>query len=229
MSGDNYFLLASLPALGELGSPPPIKPAYLLERVADAGGNRSLLEAVFLSDDLLQRQAFLSGEKQEAEPAVLTLPQVRNEEPLPEYLLSASSDEMGRESTTDALWDGYYRYVAALADRMKSTFLNEWVGFEVSLRNALVNARAKALGLDPHPFMVAVDLGGDLGRFTGILSEWAAAPDPLAGLRVLDQARWEWLWANDDWFSFGDDEIVAYGAKLMLLQRWNRIGGKTAS
>lgn len=228
MSGDNYFLLASLPALGDLGSPPPMSPAYLLERVADAGGNRSLLEAVFLSDDLLQRQAFLSGEKQEIEPAVLTLPQVRNEEPLPEFLLAIPS-ETGVESTIDALWEAYYRYVAALADQMKSTFLTEWVGFEVSLRNALVGARAKALGLDAHSFMVAPDLGEDTGRFAGVLSEWAMAPDPLAGLRVLDQARWDWLWTNDDWFSFGDDEVVAYGAKLMLLQRWNRIGGKAAS
>ena len=187
-----------------------------------------LLEAVFLSDDLLQHQAFLSGEKQAVEPAVLTFPQVRNEEPLPEFLIAAPS-EMVMESTIDALWDAYYRYVAALADRVRSPFLSQWVSFEVGLRNALVGARAKTLGLDAHSFMVATDLGEDAGRFAGALSEWAMAPDPLAGLRVLDQARWDWLWANDEWFSFGDDEVAAYGAKLMLLQRWNRIGGKAAS
>lgn len=228
MAGDNYFLLASLPVLGELGSPPPMTPSYLLERVADAGGNRLVLEAVFLGDDLLQRQAFLAGERQEVEPAVLTPLQVRNEEPLPEFLIAAPS-EIAIESTIDALWDAYYRYAAALADRMKSTFLSEWVSFEVGLRNALVEARAKALGLDAHAFMVAPDLGEDTGRFAAVLSEWAMAPDPLAGLRVLDQVRWDWLWANDGWFTFGDDEVAAYGAKLMLLQRWHRIGGRAAS
>ncbi|MBM3132392.1 MAG: DUF2764 family protein [Chloroflexi bacterium] len=228
MAGDNYFLLASLPVLGELGSAPPLMPAQFLERVADAGGNRLLVEAVLLGDDLLQRQAFLAGERQEVEPAVLTLTQIRNEEPLPEYL-GVSPQESAVESTIDVLWESYYRYAAALAGRMGSTFLSEWISYEVSLRNALVTARAKALGVEPQAFTVAVDLGEDTARFTGLISEWSVAPDPLAGLRVLDQARWEWLWANDDWFSFGDAEVAAYGAKLMLLQRWNRISGRVAS
>ena len=55
------------------------------------------------------------------------------------------------------------------------------------------------------------------------MSEWASAATPLAGLKVLDLARWDWLKRHGAYFTFGDDELAAYAAKLMLLGRWNRI------
>ena len=87
MSGDNLYLLSALPTLGELGSVPPMPLAVLLERFIESGGNRVLLDALLLSDDLLQRQAVLSREIETVEPSVLTPAQVRDEEPLPEYLV----------------------------------------------------------------------------------------------------------------------------------------------
>ena len=92
--------------------------------------------------------------------------------------------------------------------------------------NALAGARAKALGLEGHDYMIATDLAGEENDFTSLISEWSAAPDPLAGLRVLDTARWRWLCDNEQWFSFLNDEIAVYGAKLMLLRRWQRLNEK---
>jgi hypothetical protein len=42
-------------------------------------------------------------------------------------------------------------------------------------------------------------------------------------MKVLDQARWRWLNDNDAWYSFADDELAAYAARLMLLHRWDRL------
>jgi len=223
MSGDNLYLLSALPTLGELGSAPPMPLAALLERFIDSGGNRDLLEALLLSDDLLQRQAVLSGEIEQTEPAVLTPAQVRDEEPLPEFLVPGGSDTIS-QSALDAVWESYYIYVAVVATECRSDFLTKWAQYEVGLRNALVIARAKSLNLDPQEYLVAQWIGGAKEDFSGMISEWTSAPDPFAGLRVLDEARWNWLRGNDGWFTFGDDEVVAYGAKLMLLHRWHRLG-----
>ena len=221
MSGDNLYLLSALPTLGELGSTPPMPLARLLEQVIEGGENRPLLEALLLSDDLLQRQAFLSGELDEVEPAVLTSHQARDEEPLPEYLVS--SEDTASQPAPDDLWALYYRYATNTATENGNSFLSEWVEYEVGLRNALVKARAKALNIDPQEYLVVPDIGSDKEDFSKVISEWTAASDPFAGLRILDEARWKWLGENDGWFTFENDELVAYGAKLMLLQRWQRL------
>jgi hypothetical protein len=222
MAGDNYYLMSALPGLGDLGSLPPMSLARLLEQVIDCEGNHVVLEALLLSDDLLQRQALLSNEIDQAEPAVLSAAQARDEEPLPDYLEPASEDISG-QNTIDALWNTYYHYAAGVAENQKNSFLQKWIEYEVGLRNALVVARAKALNLDSQDYLVAEELGSAKEDFSNLIAEWAAASDPVAGLKVLDAARWQWLWENDGWFTFKDDELAAYGAKLMLIQRWYRL------
>jgi len=226
MAGDNYYLLTALPGLGELGSVPPLSMGELLEKALAADGDAVLLEALILSDDLLQRQALLAGEIEEPEPVVLTVPQMRGEEPLPEYL-ALPSKEVTSQFTPDSIWESYYRHASSVADARGSGFLARWVEYEVGLRNALVMARAKALDIDGQEYLVAPDVGSPRDSFAGVISEWTAAPDPFAALRVLDEARWAWLSENDGWFTFSDDELIAYGAKLMLLWRWYRLSRET--
>ena len=96
-------------------------------------------------------------------------------------------------------------------------------GLEVALRNALAVARAGRLGLKESDYLVATDLAATDEDFSTLLSAWTAAPTPLAGLRVLIEARWAWLAEHDAWFTFSDDELAAYAAKLMLLHQWRRL------
>ena len=225
MAGDNYYLLSFLPTLGDLGDTPPMSLIDLLTVVADAPGPRTLLQAVFLSDDLVQRRAFLTGELKDVEPVVLTAPQVCDEEPLPDFLMEGLEEKDSRQQVMlDHVSEAYFRHIDLVAQQQKSIFLRGLIGLEVGLRNALAQARAKALGLDPAEYLVAPHLADQDTDFTPIITEWLAAPDPLAGQRVLDRARWTWLSENDKWFSFADDELAVYGAKLMLLTRWHRIG-----
>ncbi len=220
MKGENLYTITSLPTLGELGSPPPMTPAEMLDHIADSETLSHLLGAIFLCDDLIQREAILAGEIQQAEPTVLTVEQLRNEQPLPDYL-EGEPNQTARIAA-DATWETYYRYVADVAVRQGSIFLAEWTGYEVALRNALVEARAKQLELDAEYYLVAPDLAASIDA-SAVINEWASAANPLAGLKVLDSARWAWLAENDAWFSFSNDELAAYAARLMLLHRWNRI------
>ncbi|MDY6911321.1 MAG: DUF2764 family protein [Chloroflexota bacterium] len=222
MAGDNLYLLAALPGLGDLGSVPPMTPARFLEQVIDSDGNRALLEALLLSDDLLQRQAYLSGEAEQVGPVVLTPAQSHDEEALPEYL-DISFKGNSSHLVPDAVLEAYFRYASSVADAQNSDFLRGWIKYEVGLRNALATERAKALNLDPQESIITEDLGEEKEDFSAVISEWGSAPDPLEGLRILDSARWRWLGEHDGWFSFEDDELAAYGVRLMLLQRWNRL------
>lgn len=227
---DRYYYLASLPALGELGTEPPMGFCELLEHLTDSRARYELVACLFLLDDLVQREAFLAGEVEEVDPAVFSIQQARNESPLPEYLsVDTQADAKGHLGVAaDRLWDAYFHYAWRLAQRLNSRFLEAWVVFEVTLRNALVTARAKRLGLDANEYLVATDLALPGDELAGLVSEWSAAPTPLAGQQVLLRGRWAWLAENDAWFSFRDDELAAYAARLMLLRQWERITAEGA-
>jgi hypothetical protein len=235
MAVRNYYLASALPSMGELGAAPPWTTAALLEHVRDAGGPAEVVAALLLGDDLLQRDALLAGEIEEAQTAVLTREQAADEAPLPSYLVPGGGedeDEDERAETVrhagDAVWLAWFRHAAEVGRRHGSRFLQAWVAHEVALRNALATARAEALGLDPADYVVAKDLGATDVDFSDLISDWAAAPDPLAGQRVLDQARWSWLKEHEAWFSFDADEAAVYAAKLMLIDRWHRVGAAGA-
>ncbi|KKK49244.1 hypothetical protein LCGC14_3137020, partial [marine sediment metagenome] len=70
MTGKNYYLLSFLPSLVTLGDQPPLSCADFLDRLSSLDSPRpgQLGEAVFLSDDLLQREAFLVGELENPAP-----------------------------------------------------------------------------------------------------------------------------------------------------------------
>ena len=226
MTATDYYLITSLPALGELGTPAPITPAQLLEHVQDSPG-RALIETILLSDDLVQREALLAGEIDRVDPAVLTEAQLRGEQLLPAPLLVEATDSSARRVVVDSLWAAYFRHATEAARRHGGRFLGEWAAFEVALRNALAAERARVLGLEPAPYMVAVELASDDDLSTTVL-EWSASANPLAGLHTLDRARWRWIGQHDRWFSFSDDELAAYSARLMLLRRWWRISQDAA-
>jgi hypothetical protein len=229
MSGQHYYLLSVLPALGDMGSSPPIARAGLLVRVAEADGPVDLVEVLLLADDLRQREGALAGELQDdqIDPAVLTEDQIRDRQPLPAHLVP-EEPEHPPAVAADLTWAAYYRWAARVAREAGSELLAEWVGYEVALRNALAAARAKALGLDAEAYAVATELAGEGDEAAAAVSEWSAAGDSFSALRALDTSRWSWLTAREAWFTFGDDELVAYTAKLGLLHRWCRVQERRA-
>ncbi|MFP4053951.1 MAG: DUF2764 family protein [Phycisphaerae bacterium] len=219
--GENFYLITSLPSLGELGNAPPISAEQLLQRVGIDHPAREAVEAILLGDDLLQRESAAAGEIEEVSPAVLTPAQARDEEPLPKPMLV--EQRQAPRVAADALWANYFHYVADVAAATGCEFLRRWVGFEVALRNTVAEQRATDLGLDASAYRVADDLSDEMADLRSAVNEWSNAPNPLDALRALDRARWEWMNRNDAWFSFSDDELAVYAARLVLLIRWNRL------
>lgn len=220
MKGQNCYFVTALPPLGKLGSEPPTTGRELIDRIAENDAGRAAVEALLLGGDLVQREALGSGEIEQATPIVLTEAQLRDEQPLPPYLTAGQDEADRRRVAVDAVWECYFRHAASVAEETHNAFLGEWVGYEVALRNALATRRAKTLDLEAGDYLVATDLASDDEDFSLLVSEWSAAPDPLTGLQLLDRGRWEWLCEHDRWFTFADDELAAYAAKLVLLERW---------
>jgi hypothetical protein len=221
----DYYILSMLPTIESLGAPAPMTPREFLALFEHEDPVRELIAAIFLSDDLLQRQAALAGgELNGFTPSVLSRSQLSGETDLPETLLPVSGDDAMRfVAPEDALWETYYQWLHTLATGSRSAFLREWIGFEVGLRNALAVRRAAELDLDTGGYTLAEDLGRDEDEFTAILNDLQSADGPLDQKETLDLARWAWLDENDAWFSFGDDEILAYAVRLLLTTRWERI------
>jgi len=224
----HYYLLCALPALKDLGSPPPLKKSEFVTLVHECGGPESKVQALLLSDDLLQREAVFCNEIEvgEGDFACLTVSQALGDQPLPWFLISEGFDEEAVPADmppVDMIWRRYFFHVDTVARRLGSPLLARWVGHEVGLRNALARARADALSLDPRPYLVAEELGDPASAFDRELDDWKRAPHPLAGLEVLEKHRWDWLTDQEPWYDFGDDEVVAYSAKLMVLVRRQRM------
>jgi hypothetical protein len=223
--------LCVLPDLKPFGSVPPINKQEMLAVVKKSEGPTDVVRALLLSDDLLQREAVLAGEVEldHADLAVLSLQEANDEQSLPLFLDPEQEDEPEASRiliAADRVWRRYFHHAAKIARKTHTHFLSTWVGFEVGLRNSMSKARAKALELDPRHYVVAPELADPEVPFDHILAEWTAASNPLNGLKVLDRARWDWLTEHERWYSFSDDEVAAYTAKLMLLHRWHRTSEK---
>jgi hypothetical protein len=221
LRAENLFTITALPSPGELGMAPPLTLGEFMEWVGPNHPGREVVELLLLEHDLVQREALASGEIDRADPIVLTDEQMDGTEPLPEFL--QGEQDTSRRVASDAVWAAYYRHAAERAEAMHSTFLREFIGFEVALRNQLAETRAKELGLDATPYLVAPELAPFHVDLRATVNEWSSAAHPLDGLKVLDRARWNWIEDHDAWFTFSDDELAAYATKLTLLIRWERL------
>jgi hypothetical protein len=222
----NFYLMCVLPALTSFGSAPPVNKQELLALVTESEGPVGIVRSLLLSDDLLQREAILAGEIEpdHADLAVLSYAQAEDEQPLPYFLAPEQENNVtGSQIAVDLIWQRYFRYMAKIACHTRSHFLSAWIEYEVGLRNAIAAARAIKLQLDPEPYLVTPDLANPDVSFGAALAEWSAEPNPLAALQALDNVRWRWLIEQEQWYSFSDDEVAAFTAKLMLLHRWYRI------
>lgn len=228
MAKKHFYLLCILPGLDSLGNIPPVNKQELLSLVRESGGPVEVVQTMLLRDDLLQKEAVLSGqiEPEQAELAVLSLQQVKDEELMPDFMITEQGDEMETAVNpipADRMWRRYFHHTAEVAQVARSPFLRAWAGFEVGLRNALAKTRAEALELKPGPYLVAPELGDTEFHFDDILISWTSASNPLEALEVLDRARWQWITEHEPWYHFNDNEVAAYTAKLMILHRSQRI------
>ena len=116
------YLLSVLPALEPPGSIPPVTKQEFLHQVINTRGPVETVETILLSDDLIQRQALLSGEKQpdEVDLVLLAVSQGEGQAELPEFLMPEGISEMHEVNArlaVDDIWARYYLYAVSVARR----------------------------------------------------------------------------------------------------------------
>ncbi len=100
--------------------------------------------------------------------------------------------------------------------------LKAWRVFEVALRNELVRLRSARKQTDAGRYL----------RHDGWWDPWVAQvalnavrnPAPLEAEKILDEERWKKLDELCLGHYFDFDVLVVYGLKLLILERWERIG-----
>lgn len=224
MLADNYYLLSALPALGALGTLPEVDFKGLFQWQHCKNG-RAILRIIALAEDLLLWQEQQAGVQLDSEPLILSSWQLEAEQLLTGvFECPANSQVLLREEdgwAGDIPWRVFFEHAFREAERLDSRFLFDWTAFEWNLRGELLRCRAERLDAAAHTgAAVAPAASEPLGKLSVELSR---VEHPLAALQAVERFRWQWLQTNDRWYEFSRDEIAAYGAKLLTLQRWNRV------
>jgi len=102
-----------------------------------------------------------------------------------------------------------------------SPFLKDWLRFERDMRCEAAVVRAGALNR-PAPDLASEEKGFDAAIRLSI-NEAAQSPDPLAGEKVLDRARWHKLDQMARGHYFDLEFLVVYVIKLSILERYQKI------
>jgi len=100
--------------------------------------------------------------------------------------------------------------------------LKAWRLFEVALRNELVRLRSARKQTDAGRYL----------RHDGWWDPWVSQvalnavrhPAPLEAEKILDEERWKKLDELCLGHYFDLDVLLVYGLKLLILERWERIG-----
>jgi hypothetical protein len=103
----------------------------------------------------------------------------------------------------------------------KNLLVQQWIDFDLSLRNDLAKIRASRKHLDPVVYLRPGGLRD--GSVMHIANTAHRNPSPLEAERLLDQARWYELdeLAAGHFFDF--ETLVIYAYKLIVLIRWEKI------
>ncbi len=233
-----YYLLSFLPVLPPLGETPPITIEETLGIIEqDPIEEASTVARIFQFDaELLQavRDKFLA----DSWNGSMDSPFGSLSQPVVDAFLK-DPREMGEEEWFTDLWMAHLVFLKGASVKIGSALLGRWADFEISLRRQLATARLEmatsvapedagvfgtAKGDFPAAGSHAADLpGSDVMDHKDLIAGWRDADDPMAGERLLDEARMQFIEAGVKHYSFGIDELVAYFLKLGLLSRYVRL------
>lgn len=221
MSGSNYYLLSALPGLGPLGSRPAVSLPAFWDELNDRPALQAQVAVPILADELLCQESLRVGAEIECDPIVSTLEPwqgivefIRTGDPTDGATRFVNDEQV--LPVLDMLWRRYFEFARKEGLRLGSPFLLKWVEFEVALREAFVLAR----GSDAPGRGATISF--DLGT---VVAAWREAHNPLMAAQIVERFRYGWISEHEAWFSFGDEEIVAYALKLIIQWRWLRLLG----
>lgn len=212
-----YYLMSFLPPLPPLGEPPPISAGEVLLKIfeQESAKDLKLVAEVFDFEAQLFRAAYvrLLGHTSVGD----TVGAFSIDSQAPPFLVDVflkDPQEIGEDAWFTELLEQHLNFMEGVGKNIDSPLLIRWTRWERSLRRQLSEARRRSES-ETH---VKASVEGEWNH-GALIAEWSAASDPLAGERLLDKARMEFIDQESMRYSFTIDELVAYLLKLGLLAR----------
>ena len=220
------YLLTTLPPLpDEPGSPLPISAGDLWEIVKlEEGDVSEVAEFLLASLDIRNLEFLERGKEGAVEEAITPADDLKGRKNLPHWMkqeLSAIKD-LDRTYPFDRLWEAYFEQFMAFLEERGAEELQEWVRWEIGLRNALVAHRARKMGLPADAYSVAEEIGINPVEYHSIfteLKEIETGDDPFAEDRFIASVMLRRLAAATPEYAFDFNEIIGYVIKFIILAR----------
>jgi hypothetical protein len=122
-------------------------------------------------------------------------------------------------------------------DEFADQWVNEYLLFELHLRNICTALSHRQFGLDYKKKILACDyfsgqiahssspdfgLGGEIGIFEPLLDKFGKA-EPIDLEKEIDQIRWQWLDEAVSLDGFSREAVFAFAVKLASVERWLKL------
>lgn len=109
-----------------------------------------------------------------------------------------------------------------LLKETSSEVLNKWRDFDIALRNELIRVRAARKKVDPLKYLRHDEYFEP--QIVHIASVSLRNPSILEAEKALDLERWRLLEEQSFGRYFDFDVLLIYALKLLILERWMKIG-----
>jgi hypothetical protein len=214
-----YFLLSFLPTLPPLGESPPITIEEVLRIIKDERVEEArILADAFDFEAQLMKAAYLRLLGYSASDTADSFSFDRTVPPFIDEIFLKDPRVVGEDAWFTELWSEHLDFLEEVGKLVGSPLLWRYAKWERSLRDQLAILRRP-----PEEEAQAPTVSGDKWDHRPLLADWRAAPDPMAGERLLDKARLKFIDEKSQRYSFRIDELTAYFLKLGLLARHARL------
>lgn len=100
--------------------------------------------------------------------------------------------------------------------------VKKWIEFDLVLRNELVKVRAARKHLDPAQYLRADGYSGSWLAPVALAAQ--RNPSVIDAEKILDAERWKALEELAFGHYFDLDFLITYAYKLLILERWDKVG-----
>jgi hypothetical protein len=225
--GNYYFLMCLLPPLpAALGEKMPLQFGEItgvVKRNVHAE-HLEIVRAHLQSVDAFNWEQLDQGRDLFLEGGLLSREDLTGARDIPDFIRAFREEKergIHRTYIYDRLWELYYAYTHAVAERRGCRFLIDYLSWEIELRASLAALRVRERGgnYDEHAI-----LGNFQPRdFSNLISQVKSQRNPLQAERYLDEERLKQIYSFEGSTGFSIDALLAYVTRSAIYSRWEKI------
>jgi hypothetical protein len=225
--GNYYFLMCLLPPLpAALGEKMPLQFGEITGVVKRNfhAEHLEIVRAHLQRVDAFNWEQLDQGRDLFIEGGLLSREDLTGARDIPDFIRAFREEKergIHRAYIYDRLWELYYAYAYAVAERLGCRFLIDYLSWEIELRASLAALRVRERGgnYDEHAI-----LGNFQPRdFSNLIAQVKSQKNPLQAERYLDEERLKQIYSFEGNTGFSIDALLAYVTRSAIYSRWEKI------